>query len=50
MQKFIAVLQAIDAVNALAVGKKDNTATAEDAAMITDSGQIRRGRHKPQLD
>eukprot|EP00878_Enallax_costatus_P025836 GHUV01027673.1.p1 GENE.GHUV01027673.1~~GHUV01027673.1.p1 ORF type:complete len:303 (+),score=56.86 GHUV01027673.1:1296-2204(+) len=42
--------EVIDAVNALALGKKDNTATAEDEAVITDSGQIRKGRREPQLD
>lgn len=30
-------------------GKKDNTATAEDGAVITDAGQLRRGTIVPNL-
>jgi len=43
-------MQVIDAINALAKGKKDNTATAEDGAVIIDCGQVRKGSHKPNLD
>lgn len=31
----------MDAINALSHGKKDNTATAEDGAVIVGSGQLR---------
>ena len=30
-------------------GKPDNTATAEDGALITDSGQLRKGTTLPDL-
>lgn len=39
----------VDAVNALSIGKPDNTATAEDGAVIADSGQIRKGTLVPDL-
>lgn len=39
----------IDAINALAVGKPDNTATAADGAVIKDCGQLRKGTIKPDL-
>lgn len=42
--------QVIDAINALSRGKKDNTATAADGAVISDAGQIRKGKHAPKLD
>jgi hypothetical protein len=42
--------QVIDAINALAVGKPDNTATAEAGAVITDCAQIRKGTHVPDLE
>ncbi len=35
--------QVVKAINALATGKPDNTATADDGAFIIDSGQLRRG-------
>lgn len=44
-----AVLQVIDAINALSRGKKDNTATAEDGAIIAAAGQIRKGTYVPNL-
>lgn len=40
----------IDAINALARGKKDRTATAADGAVISDCGQVRKGRHVPKLE
>jgi alkyl hydroperoxide reductase subunit AhpF len=43
-------LQVIDAVNALAVGQPDNTATAEAGAVITDCVQVRKGMHVPNLE
>eukprot|EP00775_Hariotina_reticulata_P010533 gene10533-10693_t len=43
-------LEVIDAINALAKGKKDNTATAEDGAVIVDCGQVRKGTHEPNLN
>jgi hypothetical protein len=43
-------LQVIDAINALAVGQPDNTATAEAGAVITDCGQIHKGTHVPDLE
>lgn len=43
-------LQVIDAVNALAYGAKDNTATAQVGAVMVNSGQVRRGKHVPILD
>jgi hypothetical protein len=33
----------VKAVNALAKGKPENTANADDGAFIIDSGQLRRG-------
>jgi hypothetical protein len=44
--------EVLDAVNALSVGKRDNTATREDAdtALITDTGQLRRGAWAPVLE
>ncbi len=42
--------QVVDAINALSKGKKDNTATAEDGAVITDSGQLRKGTLEPDLN
>lgn len=39
----------VDAVNALSIGKPENTATAEDGAVIVDSGQIRKGTIEPNL-
>ncbi|KIZ05729.1 peptidylprolyl isomerase D (cyclophilin D) [Monoraphidium neglectum] len=36
-------LKVVKAVNALAKGKPDNTANADDGAFIIDSGQLRRG-------
>eukprot|EP00887_Chlorella_sp_A99_P004128 scaffold23.g4128.t1 len=41
--------EVLDAINALSRGKKDNTATAADGAVITDAGQLRRGTLKPDL-
>lgn len=41
--------QVIDAINALARGKKDNTATAAEGAVITDAGQLRKGTYTPDL-
>jgi hypothetical protein len=46
---FCAWLQVIDAINALAKGKKDNTATAAEGALITDAGQLRKGTYTPDL-
>jgi hypothetical protein len=40
----------IDAINALSRGKKDNTATAAEGAVITDAGQIRKGSYTPNLE
>ena len=40
----------VDAVNALSIGKPENTATAEDGAVIVDCGQIRKGTIIPNLD
>jgi hypothetical protein len=42
--------QVIDAINALSRGKKDNTATAAEGAVIAEAGQIRKGRHVPNLE
>jgi hypothetical protein len=42
-------LQVVKAINALSKNKPDKTATAADGAVITDSGQLRRGSHKPNL-
>ena len=39
--------QVVRAINALAKGKPDNTANADDGAFIIDSGQIRRGLPVP---
>ena len=39
-----------EAINALSRGKKDNTATQDDGAKITDSGQIRKGSLVPNLE
>jgi len=41
--------EAVDAVNALSVGKPDNTATAEAGARIADCGQLRKGTLTPDL-
>jgi hypothetical protein len=43
-------VQVIDAINALAKGKKDNTATAEEGAVIADAGQVRKGTYTPNLE
>jgi hypothetical protein len=43
------ITQVVDAINALSKGKKDNTANADDGAVIIDSGQIRKGTHVPDL-
>lgn len=45
----LACLQVIDAINALARGKRDNTATAAEGAIITDAGQLRKGTYTPDL-
>ncbi|WIA28684.1 hypothetical protein OEZ86_011220 [Tetradesmus obliquus] len=42
--------EVIDAINALAVGQPDNTATAAAGAVITDCAQIRKGTHVPNLE
>ena len=44
--------EVLDAVNALSVGRADNTAAREDAetALITDTGQVRRGAWVPVLE
>jgi peptidyl-prolyl isomerase D len=41
--------EVVDIVNALSIGKPENTATAEDGAVIADCGQIRKGTIKPNL-
>ena len=48
----VAGLEVLDAVNALSVGQRDNTATREDAdtAIFTDTGQLRRGSWAPKLE
>lgn len=40
----------VDKINALSIGKPENTATAEDGAVIVDCGEIRKGTLKPKLD
>lgn len=47
---YCCLLQVIDAINALAVGQPDNTATAAAGAVITDCAQIRKGTHMPNLE
>ena len=42
-------LDVVDAINALSLGRKDNTATAAQGALIADSGQLRRGTLVPDL-
>ena len=42
-------LDVVDAINALSLGRKDNTATAAQGALIADSGQLRRGTLVPNL-
>jgi peptidyl-prolyl isomerase D len=42
--------EVVDAINALSIGKPENTATAEDGAVIADCGQIRKGTIVPNLD
>lgn len=42
--------EVVDAVNALSIGKPENTATAEDGAVIVDCGQIRKGTIVPNLE
>jgi cyclophilin family peptidyl-prolyl cis-trans isomerase len=39
----------VDAINALSKGKPDNTATADDGVAIANSGQLRKGKVKPNL-
>ena len=39
----------VDAVNALSIGKPENTATATEEAVIVDCGQLRKGTIKPNL-
>ena len=41
-------MHAVRAINALAAGRPDNTATADAGAKIVDCGQLRRG--KPFVD
>lgn len=39
----------VDAINALAIGKKDHTAGAGEDVIIVDAGQIRKGSTVPDL-
>ncbi len=39
----------MDAINALSIGKPENTAGVEEEVVIADSGQIRQGTHVPDL-
>jgi hypothetical protein len=39
----------VDAINALSIGKPENTAGVEEEVVIADSGQIRQGTHVPDL-
>lgn len=43
-------LQVVDAINALSVGKPENTAGAEEDVLIVDAGQIRPGTIVPDLN
>lgn len=42
-------LEVVDEINALSRGKPENTATAEEGAIIDDCGELRKGTLKPQL-
>jgi len=42
--------EVVDAVNALSIGKPENTATAADGAVIVDCGQIKKGTIVPDLE
>jgi peptidyl-prolyl isomerase D len=46
----VAGLDVVDAVNALAKGQPDNTATAAAGARIADCGELRRGTFVPDLE
>jgi peptidyl-prolyl isomerase D len=46
----VAGLDVVDAVNALARGQPDNTATAAAGARIAECGELRRGTLAPDLE